>query len=250
MTDPVDYNYDLNQHTPDGARAALAALFPDAKPSSLLDVGCGRGTWIKAALDAGVADVFGVDGSDIPPGQLRFPTDRFRRQNLAEEWSLGRKFEVVLCLEVAEHIDAARAGLFVRNLAAHGDTIFFSAACPGQGGQHHVNCQWPVYWQQLFNATGFVCDDAARWRIWEMAGIESWYRQNLFVARRDPSHAGSEPRIRAVVHPEMLRYISTDEQDAEWRKLAEAGRMPGAWYAAAMWKAYGAKLRRRFQKPN
>lgn len=250
MSESVDYSYDLNRHTLDGARAALSSLFQNAVPVSLLDVGCGCGTWIKGAMDMGVVDVYGVDGADIPKERLYFPSDRFQQVNLAGEWDLGRKFDVVLCLEVAEHIDALCAGLFMRNLAVHSDTIFFSAACPGQGGQHHVNCQWPGYWQQLFNANGFVCDDAVRWRIWEMREIECWYRQNLFVARRDPARAGSEPRIRAVVHPELLPFIWTKEQDSEWRKIAEAGRMPGAWYASAMWKAYCAKLRRRFRKPN
>jgi len=78
---------------------------------------------------------------------------------LTRSWDLKRKFDAVLCLEVAEHLDSAFAPTLIDALIKHGNLIYFSAACPGQTGQHHVNCQWPVYWQQLFNERGFACED-------------------------------------------------------------------------------------------
>ena len=67
----------------------------------------------------------------------------FRVVDLTVPWTLERKFETALCLEVAEHLEETSSSLLIKMLTAHADTIVFSAPCPGQNGQHHVNCQWP-----------------------------------------------------------------------------------------------------------
>ena len=45
----------------------------------------------------------------IPAGKLLIPPERFRLQNLTKPWDLGRKFDVALCLEGAEHLHAVLA---------------------------------------------------------------------------------------------------------------------------------------------
>lgn len=45
--------------------------------------------------------------------------------------------------------------------------ILFSAAVPGQGGNNHINEQWPEYWCQLFKALGYDVLDPIRPRIRE-----------------------------------------------------------------------------------
>lgn len=240
----VDYCHDANQHSLEGARTALPLALCGTTPSSLLDVGCGRGTWLRSAIDLGITDVLGLDGADIPNDQLLFPPNLFRRQDLTAPWSLGRKFDVVLCLEVAEHIPESFSKTFVNNLTEHGDTVMFSAACPGQAGQHHVNLQWPAYWQRLFNNCGFVCDDRVRWEMWDVKTIEPWYRQNMFVARRSAADAGREPRICPVLHPDLIDFVDVNN----WRKgmlqRIESGLMPVKWYANIPFRALNCKLRR------
>jgi len=171
-------------------------------PESLVDVGCGTGTWLRAAIDSGISDVIGIDGVEIPRDRLLFPSDKFHCRDLCAPVDLGRRFELAICLEVAEHLDQDAGRILIRTLTKHADVILFSAACPGQSGQHHVNCQWPEYWQALFNSEGYACDDSPRWTIWDDSLIEVWYRQNIFIARRDPG-AGKEPRIKSIIHPEM-----------------------------------------------
>ena len=163
----VDYHHATNVHSLKGARAALPLLLARAHAGSLLDVGCGTGTWMKAALDFGIADVFGIDGVQVPADQLHVPAEKIARQELSRPWNLGRRFDAVICLEVAEHLDRECAPGLIDSLARHADLVYFSAACPGQEGQHHVNCQWPAYWQQLFNARGFSCSDEPRWELWD-----------------------------------------------------------------------------------
>jgi SAM-dependent methyltransferase len=240
----VDYNHSANLHTLSGPLAALPVLFANNKPASLLDVGCGAGTWLKAALDLGIPDVCGVDGVEIPPEKLHVPAGKIRHQDLTQPWHLGKKFDLVLCLEVAEHLDNAFAQNLIDSLVEHGERICFSAACPGQGGQHHVNCQQPAYWQKLFNDRGFVCEDSLRWQIWDDARIEPWYRQNLFCARKDPARAGTEPRIAPVVHPAMSNVM----WQVDTLGRIKEGRMSVAWYMGIPFFAFKNKLFRKLSK--
>ena len=223
-----------------------------SRKTRVLDVGCGTGTWLKAALDFGVADVFGVDGVEISPDKLHIPPERFRHQDLTRPWNLNRRFDAVMCLEVAEHLDAAVARTLIDALVKHGDRVYFSAACPGQTGQHHVNCQWPAYWQRLFNACGHVCEDHLRWQIWDDTRIEPWYRQNLFVARYSPKMAGQECRLKAVVHPAIWRFqteILPSKTFEDHLRQIEHGRMPSLWYLTVPARAVWAKMQRKKGHP-
>jgi SAM-dependent methyltransferase len=247
---PLDIEYDhaANRHTLDSPRRVLPLLFERRRPTSLLDVGCGTGTWLHVARALGVEDILGVDGVEVATSRLLIPSEVFHVVDLRTPWHLQRKFDLALCLEVAEHLDLPVGKLLVETLTAHADEIVFSAACPGQPGQHHVNCQWPVYWQQMFNDCGFSCSDAIRWRIWNDPDVEVWYRQNMFLARRDPG-AGREARLNAVVHPDFLEHLGFAQAFTfanERMKSVEDGAMPVAWYASSAIKALMAKARRRF----
>lgn len=244
----IDYDHGSNVHTAEGPRAALPLILGGRKPGSLLDVGCGTGTWLAAALEFGVKDIFGVDGVAIPPEQMRIPARLCKHVDLTKPLDLGRRFDCVLCLEVAEHLDASTAGILIASLARHSDLVIFSAACPGQPGQHHVNCQWPAYWQDLFNERGYACSEDARWNIWNDSRIESWYRQNLFIAQRDPGSAGNEPRLRPVIHPAIFEASLKRRSGAEFPEhllQIEQGRMPTIWYWTLPFRAAVNKIRRR-----
>lgn len=240
----VDYDHSRNLHTVAGARAALTLLLGTRPAGSLLDVGCGRGTWLRAALDLGIAEICGIDGAAIPDDAFLFPRQFFRSQNLCEAWDLGRRFDTAICLEVAEHLPAEAASQLVGSLVKHADVIFFSAAAPGQAGQHHVNCRWPEYWQTMFNMHGYACSDSFRWMIWDMEDIEPWYRQNLFQATYSPDTAGKEARIRAVIHPQMLDGRVAGAK-ADCISRIERGAEPAFWYVALLSKSVSAKLMRK-----
>ncbi len=244
----IDYEHDKNIHTLEGPRTALPRIFEGLNPASLLDVGCGTGTWLKAAIEFGITDIFGIDGVDISPEKLLIPDDRFKCQDLTTSWKLNRRFDVAICFEVAEHLDEKSSEHLIRTITAHSDRVLFAAACPGQDGQHHINCQWPKYWQCIFNTQGYVCDDAVRWRIWNLEGIEPWYRQNMFHAIRSTEKAGFEKRIESVVHPEMLKWLSID-QTGEYksdlmRQIEDGAARPG-WFLTTQAKALWWKLKRR-----
>ena len=246
----ISYIHSDDVHTLIGPQAALPILFANGKPSSLLDVGCGNGTWLKAAVEFGIPDVFGVDGVEISPDKLHIPAEKIRLQDLTRPWNLGKRFDAVICLEVGEHLDNSFARILIDELVKHGDRIYFSAACPGQIGHCHVNCQWPAYWQQLFNDQGYVCEDKLRWQMWDDDRIEPWYRQNLFLARRAPEMAGQESRIKAVVHPGIwknLRDILETTTFEEHLHRIEQGTMPVMWNLTIPAQALWAKLKRKLK---
>jgi hypothetical protein len=246
----VDYNHSLNIHTLEGPQAAFPEIFRSGIPHSLLDVGCGTGTWLKVAMDCGIEELMGVDGVTIPPEQLLVPGNCFQVRDLTISWDLGRRFDAALCLEVAEHLDESHSGTLLDVLTRHSDIIIFSAACPGQPGQHHVNCQWPAYWQQLFNRRGYVCCDAVRWRIWEMEAVEPWYRQNMFTARHAPDEAGKELRIPAVLHPKIVPSFEAEMAVKVFSAHVEQiqkGRLPLGWYLNVPFRASWAKLKRKLK---
>lgn len=167
-----------------GAARSAANLLPVLKPlapTSVLDVGCGRGTWLQQWRILGVSDVIGVDGDYVARESLVVPPECFTPHDLQQPFRLGRKFDLVECLEVAEHIPNASADTLIDSLCAHADVILFSAAVPGQGGEFHVNEQPYSYWRAKFRARGYAMLDVVRPRVIANPRIEPWYRYNCFL---------------------------------------------------------------------
>jgi hypothetical protein len=81
-----------------------------------------------------------VDGDDVPRGALAIPAAAFWAIEISQPFDLGRRFDLLQCLEVAEHLPEMHSDTLIDNLCRHGDLIMFSAAIPGQGGDFHV---WP-----------------------------------------------------------------------------------------------------------
>jgi SAM-dependent methyltransferase len=167
------------------ARVVVKMLLEQIPVHAVLDVGCGRGAWLAEWRKQGVTDVLGVDGSYVEPATLEIPQTQFQAANLAEPLDLGRKFDLVESLEVAEHIPERSADIFVQNLVAHGDLILFSAAPPGQGGEYHVNEQEYGYWRQKFAQFGYHFFDFVRPQLLNNPEVEPWYRYNTLLFVRD-----------------------------------------------------------------
>jgi SAM-dependent methyltransferase len=178
---------------------------------TVCDVGCGAGTWLKAALEAGATDVLGVDGEYARPSLL-IPVDKFQGRDLRERIVLPRAFDLVISLEVAEHLPRERSASFVEDLTRLAPAVLFSAAIPYQGGTAHINERWQSFWAAEFVRYGFVLHDVIRPAIWDNADVELWYRQNtmLFLSSGHPQASALRAAVPglampvSVVHPGMF----------------------------------------------
>lgn len=211
----VIYVHDEITHNSSAAEQVLPVLFEIYKPSSILDVGCGLGNWIEVAKKISGAEIKGVDGDYVDRRLLKIEENEFVECDLTKPFDLNKKFDLAICLEVAEHLPEASAEGFIKSITNHSDVIMFSAALPGQGGQHHINEQWPSYWQDHFNNCGFEMMDFFRFKIWNNPKIEYWYKQNLFlVVRKGHKLAKNEAEIAySLVHPELLELIHEQYQN-------------------------------------
>lgn len=151
---------------------------------SVLDVGCGRGAWLAAWCGHGVDDIVGIDGDYIERDKLPFAGERFIAHDLTRGFDVGRKFDLVQCLEVAEHLPEKCAKDLVEGLVGHGDVVLFSAASPGQGGENHINEQPLSYWITRFQEHGYDAVDALRPNLRTDRTVEPWYRYNAIIFAR------------------------------------------------------------------
>jgi SAM-dependent methyltransferase len=183
VTPPYDEGFFAAKDT--GARESARAIMPRllelSSAQSVIDVGCGTGTWLSVARELGIDDVLGLDGDWVRPEALEIPADRFRAVDLAAAPVLDRRFDLALSLEVAEHLSPTAADRFVGLLVGTAPLVAFSAAIPGQGGHGHVNEQWPGFWAERFSAHGYEVVDCLREPLWEDERVEWWYRQNLLL---------------------------------------------------------------------
>jgi SAM-dependent methyltransferase len=185
-------------------------------PKSVVDVGCGTGSWLAAFHKLGIADCLGIDGDYVDRTILQIPLNQFQSADLKQPLQINRKFDLAISLEVAEHLPATCAENFVNSLTQLAPVILFSAAIPFQGGVEHVNEQWPQYWVYYFQKNGYAVIDCLRKKIWNNDKVEPWYAQNILIFVKQEYLSGY-PRLvneyqntdlnqLAIVHPKIYFY--------------------------------------------
>lgn len=181
----LNYTEDFyNYHKEEARRSAkeIVPLVLEMIPcKNVVDVGCGNGTWLKVFQEYGVEEILGVDGDYVTPDILVIPKEKFLYFNLQTPLQLNQQFDLVVSLEVAEHLSAECAEIFIDSLTSLGKVILFSAAVPYQGGINHINEQWPDYWVKLFQKKDYLVIDCIRKKVWNNDNIAYYYRQNILI---------------------------------------------------------------------
>jgi SAM-dependent methyltransferase len=119
------------------------------KPSSVIDLGCSTGIYLRPFVDAG-CEVLGLDAVAGGGKALPQPEVQFQRFDLRFPYKPCHRFDLVMCLEVAEHLERHWAERLVDTICDCGDTVLFTGATPGQGGSFHLNEQPHEFWLELF----------------------------------------------------------------------------------------------------
>ncbi len=177
-------------------------------PKSAVDFGCGTGHWLDALKRfAPDVEVLGLNSSERKDAGIYLLPDQFSHADLTTPISLNRKFDVAICVELAEHLPSSAAETLVSSIARHADIVLFSGAIPGQDDPRlgvHLNEQWPDYWIERFASHGYCCFDRLRPLFWHNPDITIWYRQNIMLfmrAPRVPLVEGMDWGGAAIAHP-------------------------------------------------
>jgi SAM-dependent methyltransferase len=202
-------------------------------PCSVVDFGCGRGTWLKAFKEQGAQYLLGLDGPWNNQSKMVDPEIIFKEQDLNKEIRLEnkKKFDLALSCEVAEHLEPCNSETFVKSITRHSDAVVFGAAYTKQGGQNHINERPHSFWAELFIKCGFQPFDIFRSVVYGNPKVCYWYQQNTFLYLREGTpliqtlkDRGYSPLLNIsfmnCVHPELFnRYVSISENNLVKRAL-------------------------------
>lgn len=172
---------DIQKGSESSAKEIIPLVLELTQPKSAIDIGCGSGEWLSIFKEYGVDDIWGVDEGWVNKKLLKVPQGRFISFDLKKPFKVDRRFDLVVSLEVAEHLPSECAETFVDTLVSLGSVILFSAAIPFSNGNTHINEQWPSYWVKLFYDRGYIMIDSLRKKIWENDNVEWWYAQNILM---------------------------------------------------------------------
>jgi len=203
------------------------------KPKSVVDFGCGLGTFLYTFKENGITDVLGLDGTWVDKNlQGKYlNASEFMECDLEKTIDLKKKYDLVITLEVAEHLAESAADTFVRNLTSAGQVVLFSAAIPMQGGQNHINEQWLAYWEDKFKGHGYKLYDIVRPMIWDNPKVSWWYKQNavLFIHKDYEVTFDVNPNLlKRVIHYDQFKR-NMDYWDKTWEEFY-SGKMPSKEY--------------------
>lgn len=212
--------------------------------SSVVDVGCGNGVWLREFADAGVTDTLGIDGPWVDQRDLQIDPRQFVAADLSGSIpDLGRRFDLAISVEVAEHLPADRARPFVAELTTLADQILFSAAVVGQGGTGHINEQWQSYWAALFLHHGYAAYDAVRPAVWTDQAVNMVHAQNLILYMNTVGRDRCAPLgIAHPVPPSDYVYLDRVHPRLYSRRL---NRPP----SPSVWSRFRARFRRVWSGP-
>lgn len=178
VEETIDYSRLEIEEKPMADRLALW-IKAELDPNSVLDVGCGPGHFVESMRKIEL-NATGIDTDERVIGK-----DYLTQKSLFDN---TEKADVVICLEVAEHIEESKADDIVKVVAdATNKYLIWTAAHPGQGGVGHINCQPKQYWLDKFAKIGLkhdtVLEDQLRNYI-KSSRHMGWFPINLLFFKR------------------------------------------------------------------
>ena len=144
--------------TRQSAESIAAFVQSHLAPKDVLDIGCGSGEYLRAMFESGIAAI-GCDGASS--GIRRAGSTSFAFvHDLKKPLVTNRTFDLVMCIEVAEHLPKSSAATLVASICRNAKHwILFTAAPPeASAGDDHINCQPIEYWSAIFATHGFHLD--------------------------------------------------------------------------------------------
>lgn len=157
----------------------VSVVLQEFAPKNVLDIGCGLGNTVKEFRRCGI-EAFGLEGSELAIRKSEV-ADFIQRVNLNNPFDLNRKFDLVWCVEVLEHIHPKYVQNIVGTICRHGDALLISAAPPGQHGELHFNEQPQEYWVEKFQNEGFRLDEKTTSTFQK---LDEEFSQNVMIFKK------------------------------------------------------------------
>jgi SAM-dependent methyltransferase len=190
--------YERNEHWLEFFGEIADHIVRDLQPSSVLDAGCAKGFLVEALRNRGV-EAWGIDISEHAISEVDESVKEFCGVGSVTD-PITRRYDLIVSLEVLEHLPPAESEEAVVNLCAATDCLLFSSA-PGDFGEPtHLNVMPPEAWSALLAREGFLRDVDR-----DVSYVTPWAAVYL---RRDEPFAES-----------VRRY------DRSWSRLHEEARM-------------------------
>lgn len=190
----------------------------DISPARVLDAGCAMGLLVEALVERGM-DAHGIDISDYAIGQAPAAiADRVRVGSLTTP--LDGRYDLIVCIEVLEHMPADEARVALANLCAHSDDIIFSSSPTDFAETTHVNVQPPEAWAEAFARHGLLRDldyDASYITPW----AARYRRRSEPIPRIVREYERTTARLM-IERNELRQQALKNAEDAPrlWRELA------------------------------
>jgi SAM-dependent methyltransferase len=126
------------------------------RPASVLDVGCAMGMLVEALSNRGV-DAWGIDVSEHAIAAVADSIgDRCSVASVVDP--LPRRYDLITCIEVLEHVPPSQADIAIANLCQATDRILLSSTPRDYGEPTHLNVQQPEVWAAALAREGFLRD--------------------------------------------------------------------------------------------
>ena len=182
-------------------------------PRSVMDAGCAFGMLVEQLRARGI-EAEGIDISGYAIAQAHESVRPYVRVASVTE-PFGRRYDLIVCIEVLEHMPRHEAEAAIANMCAWSDDILFSSSPYDHKEATHMNVNPPEYWADRFARHGFFRDidfDASFLTPWAVR----------FRRRDEPLHRivrDYERRFWELWYAnQQLRELARDQRD----RLAQA----------------------------
>jgi len=160
------------------------------KPSSIVDLGCGVGSYLEGAFQNGCKDICGIEIS-YEKAQ-KYIVDVIKPfiacGDITKSLNLDRQFDCVVSFEVGEHIEPDGTDAFIDNLTnLCKQYIILTAAPPGQPGTGHINRREKKFWIKSIQTKKFIYQDQIvnmLWPVWKTFSTPKYILKNLMVFKK------------------------------------------------------------------
>jgi SAM-dependent methyltransferase len=212
-------------------------IVADLAPARVLDAGCAMGLLVRALRDRGV-EADGIDVSEYAISKVPAQVAPYCRVGSIAD-PFPQRYDLIVNIEVVEHMPPREADRAITNLAAHTDAVLFSSSPFDLREPTHQSVRPPEAWAEAFAREGLYRDvehDAGYVTAWAVLFRREALPQTALIRRYERwafarDFAAREARAHAIEVQQQLPRLDAlealmPELDALRAKAAdmEAGR--------------------------